>query len=263
MIGTAVAMLIAAAAAYAAFNSYTATSKFSPGKAGSKRHPSAFKMEEIWNASGNNGHQTAPLKHIVSRIYGAVSDGKDFPKCTDRMIVANHAKWDKSCPRGSLIAEGPVNALLVPANNPSSPGTPCNPYLHVYNGGQGRQVFFFVVFPFAPGPQYQCGGLTTGASAPYDATVKRQGNVLVTDIPLPPDVSTQAGGIQGAYASLIHLDVTYKKLTRKVHGITHAYQASVACSHHKRPYSFVFTAQNYQNQSPPSETDTVSHTASC
>jgi hypothetical protein len=264
MVGTAVAMLIAAGAAYAAFNTYTATSIFTPGKAGSKKKPSAFKMEEIWNANGTNGQYAAPLKHIVSRIYGATTDGKDFPKCTDGMITANHAKWDKSCPKGSLIAEGPVNAQLNGDNSPKGPSTPCNPYLHVYNGGQGKQVFFFVVGTFSPNPaKYECGGLLTGASAPYDATVTRQGNVLVTDIPLPPDVSTQAGGLNHVYASLVHLDVTYKKLTRKVHGKVRAYEASTACSHGKRPYSFTFTAQNWSGQSPPTETDVVSHLASC
>jgi hypothetical protein len=268
MIATAVATVAAAGAAYAAtssFNSYTATLGFSPGKAGTKAKPSAFAMTELWTAKGNGGHQTAPLTHIVTRIYGVVTDGKDFPKCTDAMITANTTKWDKSCPAGSLIAEGPVNSLLVGANEPTSAGSPCNPYLHVYNGGQGKMVFFFVSGPFSPNPaKYECAGTTTGTSAPpYDATITEQKGYEVTTIPLPDYVSTRAGNIPGAYASLERLDLTFKKLTRKVHGKTVAYEASVACKAGKRPYSTTFRAQNYEGQSPPSQITTVAHTAKC
>ena len=72
-------------------------------------------------------------------------------------------------------------------------GTPCNPFLHVYNGGKGKLVFFFVIIP----PKYTCATLKTGASAPYSGTVTQQGKNLVIDVPLPPDVSTSAGGLNG------------------------------------------------------------------
>jgi hypothetical protein len=267
IIATTLGVVVAASAAYAAsgFNSYTATLSFSPKAAGSSSHPSAFAMHEVWTAKGNGGHQTAPLTRIVSKIYGVRTDGKDFPKCTPQMISKDPTKWDRSCPKGSLIAEGPVNSLLVGANQPTSAGSPCNPYLHVYNGGQGKQVFFFVSGPFSPNAaKYECAGTTTGTSAPpYVGTVAEKGGFEVTTIPLPAYVSTRAGNIPGAYASLIRLDVTYKKLTRKVHGKTVAYQESVACKSGKRAYSFTFTATNYQGQSPPSQTTTVSHKAGC
>jgi hypothetical protein len=266
MIGTALAVLTSATA-YAAgnFNSYTASISFSPSKAGSTAKPSPFSMRELWTASGNNGHQAGPLTHIVSKIYGVVSNGKNFPVCTDKMITANTTQWDRSCPKGSLVAEGPVNSKLVGATQPTSAGSPCNPYLHIYNGGQGKLVFFFVSGPFSPNAaKYECAGTTTGTSAPpYDATIRQQGGYEVTNIPLPAYVSTRAGNIPGAYAALIRLDVTYKKLTTKVKGKTVAYQASVGCKSGKRPYSFVFTASNYQGQSPSSQTTTISHSSKC
>lgn len=269
MIVTALAVL-GGTAAYAAssdFNSYTASLTFSPSKAGSAKSPSPFSMREVWTAKGNNGNQAGPLTHIVSKIYGIVADGKDFPKCTDSTINngGKSGKWDKVCPKGSLVAEGPVNSFLVGASTPKTPGAPCNPYLHVYNGGQNRLVFFFVSGPFSPNPsKYQCAGTTTGTSAPpYDATIKQQGAVQVTNIPLPAYVSTRAGNIPGAYADLVRLDITFKKLTKKVHGKTVAFQSSTACKAGSRPYSFVFTATNYQGQSPPTQTTTVSHSAKC
>jgi hypothetical protein len=125
----------------------------------------------------------------------------------------------------------------------------------VYNGGQGKLVFFFVTKSAT-----DCAGLVTGQTAPYDATVKRQGGFLVIDVPLPPDVSTKVANQPNFYGSLIKQDLTFFKMTRNVHGKSHVYQGSIACKHGKRPYSVTFTAQKYGGGD---ETQTVSHTANC
>ena len=268
IIGAAAAVLIGAGAAYGAggFNSYTASNTFSPSGAGSLAKPSPFARHEVYTAQGN-GQQAGPLTHIVERFYGVVTDGKDFPVCTAKMInsAGNTKGWNKVCPKGSIIAQGPVRSLFVPSNSPSGPAVPCNPYLYVFNGGQGVQVDFFTEFPFAPGPQYNCAGgaVKTGAAAAYNTYLTRRGGYLVDTVPLPANVSTSAGGLTGIYASLIKLDLTYKKLTKKVHGKTVAYEASIACRKGQRPYSYTFTAQNYQGQSPSTETKTVSHSSKC
>ena len=270
IIGTALAVLGGVGVAYAAtssFNSYTASYSFSPSKAGSPSKPSAFTENELWNAKGTNGHQTAPLKHIGVTIYGIKVDGKDFPVCTESMInTAGNAKgWNKVCPKGSQIGGGPTEAALVPANSPTSQGSPCHPYLFVYNGGQGKQTFFFTETPYAPSPQYTCanGAVVTGSAAAYTGTYKNVGKNWVFSLVVPPAESTMAGGLAGIYASLIKLQVTFPKLTKKVKGKTVMYGASVACKGGKRPYSTTFTAQNYQGQSPPSGTTVVSGSAKC
>ena len=268
--GTALAVLIGAVVAYGAagdFNSYTASLTLTPSKAGSKKKPSPFAEHEVWNASGNNGHKTAPLTHIVTKIYGIKWDGKDFPVCTAAMInnAGNANGWDKVCPVGSKIGGGPVNSLFVPANDPTAAGTPCNPYEVVYNAGAGKRVIFFEEYPQAPGPQYTCAGgaVKTGAAAAYTETYSVSGGTLTLDTPVPPAASTMAGGISGVYAALVKLDLTFPKLTKKVNGKTVAYAASVACLHGKRPWSLTFTAQNYQGQSPPTQTTTVSGSDKC
>lgn len=268
IIGTALAVLLGVGAAYAAssnFDTFTASLGFSPGKAGSAAKPSPFALHEHWAAKSNNSNNAAPLIHIVAKIYGVKYDTKDFPVCTDAMINngGKTGQWDRVCPKGSLVAEGPVTSKLTDPNHPTQ-GGPCNPYLHVYNGGGNKVVFFFVSGPFSPDPaKYQCAGTTTGTSAPpYDGTLSYKGGYAITNIPLPPSVSTHAGGLP-VYASLITLDVTYKKLTRKVKGKTVAYQASVACKHGQRPYSFTFTAVNFPGLSPARMTQVVPHTAKC
>jgi hypothetical protein len=270
VIGTALAALVGVGGAYGAgdFNSYTATATFSPSKAGSPANPSPLGMQQVWTANGNGGNEAGPLTRIVAKFYGMVGDGKDFPVCTAKMINdagSTNGTWNKVCPKGSVIAQGPVESLFVAANTPGGPGAPCNPYLYIYNGGQGVQVDFFAEFPFAPGRQYTCAGgaVKTGSAAAYNVPVKRQGGYMVADAKLPPNVSTSAGGLTGVYASLIKYDLTFNKLTKKVRGKTVAYAASIACKNGKRPYSFTFYAQDYQGHSPSTQVTTISHTARC
>ena len=89
---------------------------------------------------------------------------------------------------------------------------------------RASEVFFFVIIP----PKYTCGGLTTGAAAPYTATVKQVGKYMVQDTPLPPDVSTRAGNLKGIYGSLIAEHLNWKNLTTKVKGKTVGYNSQWA-----------------------------------
>jgi hypothetical protein len=271
----ALAVLAGATAAFAAagaFNSYTATETFSANTAGSVQHPSPVSFREVWIAKGNNGHVAAPITKVVSKTYGIRTNGDKFPTCSASKInSAGNAKgWSKVCPRGSLIASGPVNSLFVSQTSPTATNSPqCNPWLSVYNGGGKTQTFFFSEYPNAPSPKYTClgGAIPTGAAAAYTGHVTQpsasNGNMMTVDIPLPASVSTAAGGMRGVYASLVKLDVTYKKLTRKVNGKTVAYAESIGCHNGTRPYSFAFSAQNYKGQSPATGTTPVNGTASC
>jgi hypothetical protein len=261
IIGTALAVLVTAGVALAAssFNSYTGSVTVAPGQAGAVSSPNPVGISEKYTAANTTpGWRAAPLKDIQTWIYGVVSDGKDFPKCSPARITANHTLWDKACPKGSLVGQGATNALLGPGGDATSVGTPCNPYLKAYNGGQGKLVFFFNEF----GP-YQCAGLSTGASAPWVARVYRTNGYLVIDSALPPDVSTQAGGLKGIYGSLILQQLAFPKMTKRVHGRRVAYNASIACKRGRRPYKYVFTAQNFSNLGSNAQTVTVSGSQRC
>lgn len=258
IIGAAVvAVLAVAGVAYAAtFNSYSAKMTFSPSKAGSKSKPSSLGFVQKLGANGLNGNRAAPLVDIKTTMYGVRSNAGAFPTCSAAKITADPTKWDKACPKGSLVATGPVHALLGPATDLKAAGSPCNPFLHVYNGGKGKLVFFFVIIP----PKYTCATLQTGASAPYIGHVKQVGKNLVTDVPLPPDVSTSAGGLTGVYGSLITETLTYKNLTTNVKGKKVGYQESFACKNGKRPYSVQFTSVNQGQKETP---QTVKGSAKC
>lgn len=132
----------------------------------------------------------------------------------------------------------------------------CNTVLHVYNGGPKTQVFFFT----EPNPA-NCGGLRTGATAPYDGTISQHGKNLVVNVPLPPDVSNKVANQPGLYGSLINEVLTYPKAVHKGIG----YMESVACKGKERPYSITYTAQDYAaaGATPTTETSTVTGKAPC
>lgn len=261
IIGTAAAVLVGATAAYAAFNSYTGSHvSFSPGGAGTAAKPKIVNMTEVLQASAPSGQRAAPLTDIKLTLYGVKTNGKDFPTCTDKQIDANPAKFEKACAKGSQISQGPVHSLLGPSTTSSASGaTACNPFLKVFNGGQGTQVFFFTTAPDAA-PQYTCAGLATGATAPYDGHISQQGKNWVLNVPLPPDISNKVANQPGLYGSLITEVLNPVSKPTKVHGKTVGYMESVACKGHKRPFSIQFTDQNYGGGST---TQTVKGNAAC
>jgi hypothetical protein len=251
IIGTAIAVLACAAVASAALNTYTATLKFTKG-VGTASKPVPVGFKQHYKADGTNGNRTATLVNITTKIYGLVADGKDFPTCTLGKIAA--AKNDTGCPKGAMVATGAITAVVGSASNFKVPGTACDPLLHVWNGGQGKLVFFFV----DQAPAHQClgGALTTGQVGPYPGTVKRVGKFLVTNVPIPKYVDFPAPGLVG---SLLSEDLNWLKVSKKVHGKTVAANASIACQHGKRPYSTTFTAVLAGQK----EVKTVKGTAPC
>lgn len=258
VIATAIAMLGAAVSAYAAtggLNTYGAKLNFSPNKAGSGKASAALGFRQSYTAGGTNGNRTAPLTDIKTKIYGLVTDGKDFPTCSLATIA--RAGSDSACPRGALVASGSITAVIGPQTSQSSAaalGT-CDPLLHVWNAGQGKVVYFFV----PQGPSHLClrGAIREGSVGPFPGTVKNVGKTLVMDTPIPSYVSFPVG-LEG---SLTGETLNWKNLTKKVHGKSVAAIASTGCKGGKRPYSVTFTAIPQVGGAPQSST--VSGTQKC
>jgi hypothetical protein len=251
-------VLAAAASAVAAtggFNSYGASIKFAPNKAGSGKAPAAIGFTEKYTAGGTNGNRTAPLTDIKTTLYGVTATPKGFPTCTQTQI--NNAHSDAGCPKGALVATGAITAILGPIADPSTSDPnqiPCDPLLHAWNGGGGQLVFFFV-----DAPGHTCGPIQTGAVPAFVGTIKKAGKNLVQDTPIPSYVSFPIPGVEG---SLTSETLHFLKLTHKVKGKTVAYNASVGCKKGKRPYSVSFTAESAPAGGTV-ETGTVTGTQKC
>ncbi len=259
VIATALAVLAAAASAFAAtggLNDYTgSTLKFSPNKAGSGAAPAAIGFTENYVANGTGGNRTAPLTDIKTTVYGLKSDGKDFPTCS--LAKIGNAKSDAGCPKGALIATGSITAQLGPAEpteqSTAIPTVPCTPLLHVWNAGQGKVVFFFVVTA-----THTCGPIQTGGVTPFAGAVKNVGKNLVLNTPIPNGVSFPITGVEG---SLTGETLHYLKVSKTVNGKSVVYQGSTACKSGKRPYSIAFTAET--GPGGTQATQTVSGTQKC
>jgi hypothetical protein len=240
IIGTALAVLGAAATALAAaqFNTYTAKLTVSPAKAGSAKKPVPVGMKQTLTAKGTNGNRAAPLTDLKSTIYGIKFDAKAV-KATCSFDKVSAAANDASCPKGALVATANVNSLLGPAKDPSSTAKgiiACNPGLRVWNAGGGKLTFFFWSTT-TPGSAHYCGGVPTGSTPPYKGTIKQSGKNVVIDVPLPSYVSNKVLG-GPTWGSLIKEDLTWKKIVSK----GHAFFASVGCKSGKRPWKQLFTA---------------------
>jgi hypothetical protein len=262
LIAAALGCLVAAGAAYAAINTYTAKLTFTTKKAGTNAKPIPAGYTENLTATGTNGNRTGVLQDITTKIYGLREDGKDFPTCTINKIKTAHT--DAKCPKGAEVASGFITATIGSAlgsfsNTGYAPN--CNPLLDVWNSGQGKLTFFFV-----DKGTHQCGGgaIKTGGVAPYPATYKEHGDTLVIDVPIPGYVGFPLPGVAG---SLDSEHLVWAKRTKKLKsGKTVASIASVACTKKARPYSVTFkAAQPDPTTGNPgkSETDTVAGTAVC
>lgn len=260
---TAAVVLVAATAAYAAsssINNYTGSLTFKSASAGTPAKPVPASFVELFGATNaTSGLAAAPITDIKLKMYGLKVDTskKDFPTCSLATIQKNYGA---SCPAKSLVAEGPVTAVLGPTTlNPIFSGTGanainCNTLLKVWNEGGGKVVELTTI-----DATHVCGGLSTGAAAPYVVTFKNSGKYLLQDAPLPADVSTNAGNL-GLYSSITLNDLTWFKLTTKVKGKTVAFLSSIGCSKGKRPYSMTFTAADATTSS---STSSISGKGSC
>jgi hypothetical protein len=253
MIGTALAVLGLAAAAYAAtFNNYNGSSlKFGKG-AGTKAKPVPLGMVETLRANAPAGDRAAPLIDIKLTIYGVKFVTSKLPACSDAKIEQDKTNPTGGCSPKSVIGGGPVHSELGPGTDPSAAkGSACDPFLHVFNGGAHKQVFFFYTKSAT-----DCGGLTTGSTAPYDARISYAGKNAIVDVPLPADISTKVANQPNFYGSLITETLTFpKKASGK------AYMVGVGCKNGKRPWSIQFTATKYNGGG--NETQTVKGASKC
>ena len=255
LIATAAAMLIATAVAFAAtapVNTYKASYKFNPSKAGSAKKPQkvAFK-QNIQVTPGTSGDRAGVLRKIKVTIYGLKIDGKHFPTCTTAKIQAAHN--DTGCPKGAAVASGSIKAVLGPATNPAASAAEgsCNPLLHVWNAGQGKLAFFFVD---TAGHLCLGGAITTGKVGPWQGSYRQAGKNAVVTIPIPNTVDYP---LQGTVGSLQSETLNWKGLSSKGHSSI----ASVACKGSKRPYSTSFTANPIAGGK--AQTKTVKDSAHC
>ena len=124
---TAVLCLFGAAAAYAAGpvtggpNTYSGSFAVAAATGSAAKPAPTALTESLQMGSTTSGNVGAPLVNIKTTTYGVKAPNAGmFPKCTANTINANgnSGKWNTVCPKGSLVASGTVNAVLVQSSSP-------------------------------------------------------------------------------------------------------------------------------------------------
>lgn len=211
----ATAMLIAATAAYAA-TTYTVTSSAPSNVAGSKAKPAAFTPTVEFKGLDATGLRAPTPDSWKWQWNGVTIDGTGFPTCTLAQIDA--AQSDSVCPKGSLVAEGPLEAMLGPEGNTSSNILCTGKSVRFYNAGPKLIAGLLV------GPATNCAGVAY--LAPFPITLKTSGGSTTTTMVLPKNLSHPLPGVEGSVPSM---KLVYKKLSRRSKGKTISYVSSTSC----------------------------------
>ncbi len=254
VIATALMVLGATAAAYAATQPYTGSITFTTKKAGTAKKPAPIGFTEVVKTTTPSGQRPPVQTDIKIKIYGMTVDGKDFPTCSLSKIAAAHN--DNVCPKKAMVASGYIESLLGSATNFSAPGANCDPALDVWNSGQGKMTYFFVT-----NAQHSClgGALKTGSTPPYPGTYKQVGKYFLADVKVPSYIDYPVPGLVG---SLQYEHLVFTTQTAKVHGKTRVSQASIGCLKHKRPYSIITTTTG-GSEGSGNHVSTISKSAPC
>src|SRR3954454_2944390 len=157
---------IAAAQTTEPATTYTLKSSAASNKAGSKSRPAAFvpKFSFASDPASGSGRPAAPIAWSWS-WNGVAANGGSFPKCTVSEIDA--AQSDSVCPKGALVADGPLVAYLGPVGQPENNVNCTGETLRIYNGGKGNTVWFIT------GSGAQCAGLQYLAPFPVPIRPRR------------------------------------------------------------------------------------------
>lgn len=206
---------------------------------GSAKKPAVTSVTEkftIKNAtSGDYAYPATNIKATIGNL--KVENVKSYPTCTAAQVNADtNGEWNGVCSSSSEIATGSVSATLYPIDTPTAGGVACNLGVAVYNAGQGKLTFFLT----ATGTQCDGGALQTGAAAAWTATYKESGSSLILNVPLPADVSTNAGNLNAFWAAINSETLNFKKISVKNKPVI----VSTGCKKNKRAYTLAFNITN-------------------
>jgi hypothetical protein len=243
-------LALAAIATAAGTQADTGSVNFNSTKAGTSKKPHAINYKLLIDTTATGSTLPQVTREVKTKIYGMKVDGKHFPTCSLSKILAN--KNDNVCPKKAQVAGGAIVATLNGSGTPA----PCQPFLDVWNSGQGKLTYFFRI-----GGTHQCNGLQTGNTPPYAGTYKMQGGYYISDVKVPDQINYPVAMQTGL---LYHEHLNFTSQTRTVKGKKYISQAVTGCKHGKRPWTLtVLTAPMSQGKHGPSQVSTVSGKPSC
>jgi hypothetical protein len=142
VVAAAAALLCFAAVALAQTNTYTTSGTIAGG--GSKKKPKPVGVIFKYTVGEANGNLSSPVKTYKIHFDG-LKGNADYlkSKCPASKLNAMATPDDSSCPSGSKVGSGTVNALIGSAGQPVTADTPkCQLDLRIYAGTKSSLTLF-------------------------------------------------------------------------------------------------------------------------
>jgi len=196
VVAAAAALLCFAAVALAQTNTYTVSGKIASG--GSKKKPKPVSVDFGYTVGTQEGTLASPVKTYKIHLDG-VKGNADFvaKKCAASKLNAMTTPDPSSCPAGSKVGSGSVDALVGTAGQPVTPDTiKCHLDLSIYAGTKKSLTLFL------SGKLPTCITTINQAIDAKLTTDSKGGNLTFT---VPAELLHQVG-----------LDISVTKVTSKI-----------------------------------------------
>jgi hypothetical protein len=226
VVASVAALLCFAAVALAQQNVYTTSGKIASG--GSKKKPKPVGVKFNYTVAEAAGNLASPVKTYKIHLDGVKGNGAFVKKkCAASKLNAMSTPDDSTCPKGSQVGSGTVNALVGSAGQPIDATTAkCKLDLRIYAGtSKSLTLFLFGELPTCIAPINQA----IDAKLTSDST---GGSLTFT---VPP---TLLHPVTGLDVSVTDVTSTIKKLGKGTKGLF----TSVGCKG-TRGIEVTFTAE--------------------
>jgi len=227
LVAAMVAVLGISAVAYAQTveNQYTVGGSVPAGGSKSKPKPGGFNFQFGITAPG--GVVPKVIQTYDLFVEGGRVNTKVIPKgCTAAQM--ERVQSDRVCPKGTMIGSGRLKVLAGTTGQPTSSAVACDLPVKLYNAGNNKATIWIQV------GQGDCvAALTRGIEARW----VKSANGTSLRFTVPPDLRK----ILNLDIVVTGVNVTFKKITRKIKGKTVGYFESVGCKDRKRDLIGKFT----------------------
>jgi hypothetical protein len=232
VVAAAATIAVAASAVAAA----QATTEFKVGGSvtvtgGTKAKPKPGGLSFKFDVTDPSGNQTPPVETYTIMYEGGRLNTGLLPACKADTLNAMATPNPSSCPAGSKIGAGKLNALIGSAGQPTGTASPCLASLSLYAGGKGHATLFV---------SSKLGECPVALSQAIDMQYVTKGAFAGLKFTVPELLRHQVG----LDITVTHAEVSLSKIVKTVKGKKVGYIESTGCKDGQRDMTVTFTDES-------------------
>jgi hypothetical protein len=236
VVAAAAAIAVAASAVAGAQSTSTSTTEFKVGGSvtvtgGTKAKPKPGGLSFAFDVVDPSGNQTPPVETYTIMYEGGRLNTGILPACKADTLNAMATPSPTSCPSGSKIGSGKLDALIGSAGQPASTASPCLASLSLYAGGKGHATLFV---------SSKLGECPVALSQAIDMQYVTKGVFAGLRFTVPELLRHQVG----LDITVIHAEVALGKIVKTVKGKKVGYIESTGCKDSQRDMTVTFTDES-------------------